>query len=319
MVKEPENRIKMLNQTILARCIPHGNFQVAFDRAMDLMSLRDWGMRGSGMFVYGNSGVGKTTLTKSVCLHGTKRYGEDSVIRTQLTTGSTIKSILSGLLIAFGDPLASRSSTDQLEKRLAATILERKCRLIIIDEIQHLIPGGKPSKTLIDTILNSFKILDDTGVSFLLSGMETAMLLWNADEQLRSRFETHHYLSHFTYPKDRNEWGKVVRKYVKNIEEYGMHVECSQFEDRCHAATSGAMRQLVLILTTAVVEAYKSKSDTITSEHLHKAALKQIDKQDGFPDAFNVELEKVTQFSRYKETSRSIAPVERGMGGIFAK
>lgn len=318
MKKQSNNEVKSLNQSIHGRCIPHGNFKKAFERSMELLELRDMGMPGSGIIVYGNSGVGKTTLTKAVLKQGIKIYGEDSVIRTQLTTGSTVKGMFSELLVGFGDPLAKQSNTKDLERRLVSTIAERECRLIIIDEVQHLIPGGNPSKKTIDNILNAFKILDETGVSFLLSGMDTVMLLWNADPQIRSRFQTHYYLSHFVYPKDRSSWRAVVRKYLDTIEEHGMQVDCPEFEDRCHAATGGAMRPLVQILTKAIVEATRAESKTITAEHLHKAAIIQIDSQDGLPAAFDVSLEKVRQFSRYRETSRELAPIARGMGEIFA-
>ncbi|WP_289245237.1 MULTISPECIES: AAA family ATPase [Methylophaga] len=317
MAKQSENPIKTLNEAIVGRCIPHGNFEKAFDRSMELLKLRDFGMPGSGIIIYGKSGVGKTTLTKAVLKQGTKLYGEDSVIRTQLTTGSTVKGMFAELLVGFGDPLAKQSSTKDLERRLVSTISERQCRLIIIDEVQHLIPGGDPSKKTIDNILNAFKILDETGVSFILSGMDSLMLLWNADPQIRSRFQTHFYLSHFVYPKDKSSWRKVVRRYINTIEEHGMQIDCQEFEDRCHAASGGAMRQLVLILTTAVVQAFKANSKTITAEHLHKAACTQIDSHDGLTDAFNVSMENVRQFSRYNETSRELAPIVRGMGEIF--
>ena len=89
VAKQSENPIKTLNEAIVGRCIPH--FEKAFDRSMELLKLRDFGMPGSGIIIYGKSGVGKTTLTKAVLKQGTKLYGEDSVIRTQLTTGSTVK------------------------------------------------------------------------------------------------------------------------------------------------------------------------------------------------------------------------------------
>jgi Cdc6-like AAA superfamily ATPase len=308
----------LLNQAINGRCIPHGNFKEAFDRSVELMKLRDLGMPGSGIIVYGNSGVGKTTLTKAVLKHGLKEYGDDAVIRTQLTTGSTVKGMFSEILVGFGDPLAKRSSTKDLERRLVSTISERECRLIIIDEVQHLIPGGNPSKKTIDNILNAFKILDETGVSFLLSGMDNIMLLWNADSQIRSRFQTHYFLSHFVYPKDRYSWHKVVNSYIETIESQNMNIDCPDFEDRCHAATSGSMRPLVQILTRSIVEASNTGSNTITTKHLHNAALLHIDSQDGLPNAFDVHLEKVNEYSLTREIRRELAPIARGMGEVFA-
>lgn len=153
-----------LNRALRALRIPHGKFKTAFDRGKELFELPDLGMPGSGMMVYGSSGVGKTTLTYALVDYGVKHYGPDSVMRTQLAASATVKGMISNLLRAFGDPRPDIGTTQALSIRLKNTIKKRECRLIIVDETQHLIPGGKPSRALIDSILNALKILDETGV-----------------------------------------------------------------------------------------------------------------------------------------------------------
>lgn len=311
--------VKNLNQTIMGRRIPHGTFKEAFDKCVELMKLRDYGLPGSGIMVMGPSGSGKTTLTKAVFDYGIKHYGEDSVVRTQLETGSTVKALLQDLICAFGEPRGIKSTSTEIAKRLTGAVSERGCRLIVVDEFQHLIPGGSASAKTIDNILNTFKILDETGVSFLLTGMESIGLLWSSDPQIRSRFQTYYYLSSFIYPKDRSTWINVVRKYLKTLEEFRMSVECENFEDRCFAATGGSMRQLVLILTSAVVNAYEESSHIITNEHLRIATQKQVDELDGLPNAFDVSLEKVMSYAGSRHYLRELASVDRGLGDIFVK
>lgn len=310
--------VASLNKALLARRIPHGKFKTAFERGKELLELPDLGMPGSGIMVYGSSGVGKTMLTNALVEYGLKHYGEDSVLRTQLATGATIRGMISSLLLGFGDARSSKGTAQALSMRLKKTIRARGCRLIIIDETQHLIPGGKPSKTLIDNILNAFKILDETGVSFLLAGMDDIMQLWLADKQIRSRFQTTCFLDILVYPKDRPAWRGIVRKYLETIEKHGMSVDCPELEDRCYAASKGAMRPLVLILTTAVSLAHKGGTTTITKEHLHQAAQKQVDKHDGEPNAFDVDLETIARFNREAQTSRELAPAPRSLKDILA-
>lgn len=312
------NEIKQINQAIRDRRIPHGNFQKAFERIKELYELKDFAMPGSGLIVYGKSGVGKTTLTEVAMTYGIKNFGEDSVVRTQLTSGATVKGMLAEILYAFGDPESKKSSTKELQIRLANTIKERDCRLIIIDEVQHLIPGGVASKRIVDNILNAFKILDDTGVSFVLAGMDDLMLLWNADAQIRSRFQSTYLLDRFHYPQDSKSWRAIVKKYEETFSQFGISIDCEDFAERCFAATNGCMRPLVLILTTALVLAAKSDSRVITTEHLREAASKQVDKQDGLPNAFDASLESIQYFSRYNQTTKQLAPVHRGMSEIFS-
>ncbi|WP_419629368.1 TniB family NTP-binding protein [Thiolapillus sp.] len=309
--------VSQLNKALLARRIPHDKFKKAFERGKELIELSDLGMPGSGIMVFGPSGVGKTKLTFTLEEYAIKHYGKDSVVRTQLDTGATVKGAISSLLFAFGDPRSNYGTIPELSTRLKNTIKKRKCRLIIIDEVQHLIPGGKPSKTLIDNILNAFKILDDTGVSFLLAGMEDIMQLWIADEQIRSRFQTTYFFDVLTYPQDRRAWRGIVRSFIETIEQHGLTVECPEIEDRCFAASKGAIRPLVLILTTAVSLAYKSNTTIITVEHLLKAAQKQIDKNDGKHNAFDVDREIIDRFNKEAHSSRRLAPIARPLSSIL--
>lgn len=307
-----------LNKALRTRRIPHRKFKAAFERGKELLELPDLGMPGSGIMVCGSSGVGKTTLTYALLEYGLKHYGPDSVMRTQLTQGATIKGVISNLLLGFGDPRSNYGSANELSLRLKETIQSRGCRLIIIDETQHLIPGGKPSKTLIDNILNAFKILDETGASFLLAGMDDILQLWSADQQIRSRFQTTYFLDVLIYPKERPTWRGIVRKFLDTIEQHGMIVNCPELDDRCYAASKGAMRPLVLILITAVSLANKAGTTTITSEHLHLAAQKQVDKRDGMPNAFDADLETIAHFNREACTSRKLAPTLRSLKDILA-
>lgn len=311
---------KTINQEILSRIIPHPIFDEAFSKAKELFELKDLGMPGSGMVLHGPSGAGKSTLIEAVYKYGIANYGEDSVIRTKLGHSSNVKAMLSSMIFEFGDPLSKTSTAKDIERRLTTAIKERDCRLLIVDELQHLIPGGTATPRTIDNILDTFKILDETGVSFLLVGMDSVMHLWGSDTQLRSRFRTNIYLGHFSQTKkDQKNWRLVVRKFDKTLQKHGTKIDCPDYEDRFYAATLGSMRQLVLILTTAVAEAAREDSDVITQKHLQIASSKQIDKQDGIHNAFDLDLNRVRQFSRDFQTNTELAPVERGMGEIFRK
>lgn len=307
-----------LNQTLRAMRIPHSNYKLAYERGKSLFRLKDQGMSASGIMVFGDSGVGKTTLTKALVDYGVKHFGRDSVMRTQLSSAATVKSITSNLLHGFGDPFPRSGTGDALIQRLSDVITKRGCRLIIIDEFQHLIPGGEPSKALIDTILNSFKILDDAEVSYLLAGMESIMQLWHSDKQIRSRFQSTYFLDIPRLPKDIRTWRGIVNAYLHVMEKFGVTVECDDLDGRLYSATKGAMRPLMLILTTAACRAADDDSDVITNEHLREATAQQVDKQDGLINAFDVDALEVAQYNERCHSSRVLAPSRRGLSDIIA-
>lgn len=314
----PDIEVARLNRNLRNLRIPHGNFKTAFERGKELFHLSDRGMPGSGVMVFGASGVGKTTLTHALVDYGHKYFGPDSVMRTQLASGATIKGVLSSLLFGFGDPRANVGTAYQLSRRLVNTIKARGCRVIIVDETQHLMPGGAPSKTLVDNILNSFKVLDESDVSFVLAGMDSINQLWNADAQVRSRFQTTYFLDALHYPKDRPTWRGIVKKYRDTMATFGVTVDCPDLEDRLYAATDGAMRQLMLILTSAISEAGEAGRTVVSVEDLCKATKKQMDPLDGLPNAFDVDLEEITRFNREARTKRKLAPIKRGLGDILS-
>lgn len=307
-----------LNKTLRAMRIPHSNYKLALERGKDLLRLKDQGMGASGIMVFGDSGVGKTTLTKALVDYGTQHYGEDAVMRTQLSSSATVKAITSNLLHGFGDPFPRSGTGDALTKRLSEIIVKRGCRLIIIDEFQHLIPGGEPSKALIDTILNSFKILDDADVSYLLAGMESIMQLWNADKQIRSRFQSTYFLDIPRLPKDIRTWRGIVKAYIDVMAKFDVTVDCEKLDERLYAATKGAMRPLMLILTTAACKAADENTNVITAEHLRKATEQQVDKQDGLINAFDTDAREVVRFNERCHASRVLAPSSRGLDNIIA-
>jgi Cdc6-like AAA superfamily ATPase len=286
-------KTKQINLAIRERRVGHPYFQKILESGKQLCRLPDLGMPGSGIIVHGPSGVGKTTLTNALVEHGQRHYCGDAVIRTQLTANATIKGVISSLLMAFGDPRPQSGTSQALMLRLQETISDRGCRLIIIDETQHLIPGGNPAKPTIDNILNAFKMLDETNVSIMLVGMSEIMAFWSADEQIRSRFQTPYLLQKLSYPKDQPMWKGICKKYVDTLNTNGMHVECSDFYDRLYAATSGAMRPLVSILMSAVVEATKRGSAVINAEDLRIATHMQVTEVDGRINAFDLSMQEL--------------------------
>lgn len=310
--------IAALNRALRALRTPHGVFLQAFERGKNLFELPDLGMPGSGIMLFGPTGVGKTTLTYALVDYGHKHYGPDSVMRTQLSNGATMRGVLAGLLRGFGDPRPDYGSEQLLAHRLEQTIRSRECRLIIIDEVRHLIPGGKPSRRTVDNILNSFKAVDQADVSFLLAGIDDITHLWHADSQLRGRFQTTYYMKPLIYPEDRPIWRGIVKRFIDTISSHGMTIDCKDVDDRLYAACRGALRPLMLILCTAVSNAGKEGKTAVTVEHLRKAAQTQIDKLDGLPNAFDISLEEVNRFSRTTHSSRELAPVTRGLGEILS-
>jgi len=173
---------------------------IAYDRAVGIHAefkrlfnfpQRD---RMPNMLLIGDSGNGKTRIvSKFVDDHSLPMQSKDEVRETPVllvTMPSTpsISEFYRNILGQYGTPY-TKSTRDHDLERLVIEIASRvKTRLILIDEVQHLLATTKPKQR---QVLNVIKSLSNSlRISMVAAGTEEAMYAWRTDPQMVSRFET---------------------------------------------------------------------------------------------------------------------------------
>jgi len=154
----------------------------AFDRA-DIAKkkidnlLKYYGTEGKIRMLVGPSGVGKSVLAESQANKYSRLMKKNDydrpVLYLRLTSGSSPKGICEALILALG--VKPNDNQTKLESQLVDLLKNLNVKLIIIDEMQHVLPNKKGSKTtqmVADTIKN---ITDKSLIPMLLVGLKTSL------------------------------------------------------------------------------------------------------------------------------------------------
>jgi len=146
------------------------NVKTMFQLADQLMD-NDPNTPGLGLY-YGEPGLGKTEAAQHLCLE------RSEYVYIRAKTAWTIKWMLNDLLNEVNEQGSGRT---QLAYERIVKILKEQPRLIIIDEVDHMLHDSKVIETLRD-------IYDESGNPFLMVGMQQAERKLKRFPHLYSRF-----------------------------------------------------------------------------------------------------------------------------------
>lgn len=147
-----------------------------FDLAYQAISRchKTAGLKPKSMMLLGASGAGKSTLLHLYRKAFPDAELEDRTLRPilyiSLPSRVTVNDILSGLLEACGDPEPQKGTARSLLSRLYGLTKSLGVQLIIIDEIQHVLPEHTHRRTqeAADMIKS---IMDRSLIPFVLAGL----------------------------------------------------------------------------------------------------------------------------------------------------
>lgn len=139
-----------------------------------------------GLRVLAPTGSGKTTAAEAVIRHVEARFppkpGFVPILRVSLDRASTPKKLYTTLLGEFGDGFRYRATELEQRERLLTYFDRFGCRLLFIDEVQHL------SRTNAGDVTDSLKALLDAGaVPIVFLGTEDAEPMFERNLQLNGR------------------------------------------------------------------------------------------------------------------------------------
>jgi hypothetical protein len=148
-----------------------------------------YGMQASGGWLMAPSGSGKTR-TLLACQHMLVRQTdldtEVPFISITLLPAPTMHTIARDLLSALRYPFANSNNFSERANLLFNGLKNRRVRAVFIDEAHHIVEGnGTSNQRDIRNLLK--RLLDETNVCLVMSGLESLKKLRDSDAQLRSR------------------------------------------------------------------------------------------------------------------------------------
>lgn len=160
-------------------------------RMGELLAHQCKGEEPEHLLITGEAGVGKSFLLKKFrdtyppIDHA--QYREIPVLYTEVPAACSIKKLAGEMLQSMGSPFWNRGTEADRTHQLLTLLRECRVRLVILDEVNHLVERGKAAThyAVGDWIK---QLTDKAGISFVLAGTPIARVLLLTNSQIRSRF-----------------------------------------------------------------------------------------------------------------------------------
>lgn len=186
---------------------------------------------------------------------------------------ATVKALLEQFLKALGDPHWTRGTQSNMTQRLLTLLEGVGCRMIILDEFQHLCDKGQ--KALLTHSSDWLKALIDTNKwAFVAVGLPESASVINANRQLAARFDSTITMPLFDWRVDtsRKQFKGVLRAFAGELHPFELpELDSDEMALRVYLATSGRLGLVAKLLERAVNNAIRQGTLKIRAEDLSDA------------------------------------------------
>lgn len=208
--------------------------------------------------------------------HPMKRGPEgirQSIIYAVVPHDATVKSLVQQLLLAFGDPHWARGSTSNQTARLLVYLEETHCRMIILDEFQHLCDKGQ-KKQLYLTADWLKVLLEKKQWGLVAVGLPESASVINSNRQLQGRFDATLTMPLFNWrdTSSRAQFRAIVRAFVAEMRPFELpDMAGEELALRVFLATSGRVGLFAKLMDRVVRKAIRKNTTKIRLEDLDDA------------------------------------------------
>lgn len=253
---------------------------IGYPRAQALLGLMEDLMaypkveRMPSMLIVGNTNNGKTQILKRFCDRYPVDISEDdyTVIQPVVFVSAPPKpdenEFIIRLLQELMVPYSKTDSVGTKRAQVMRTLDARHCKMLIIDEVQHIIAGSYNAQK---TFLNAIKDLSNKlKIPIVAAGIEDAFHAIQVDPQLANRFQVE-ILEPWRF--DTREQKRAFASLIASIEQRLPLPEASflykpPFIDQLHYLSEGLIGEVVGLIKKLAVDAMRNDLPKITTERL---------------------------------------------------
>lgn len=228
------------------------------------------------MVIHGRSNIGKTlVITKFLRDHPPhfddgRGVEQRLIIAMQMPATPDQRRFYSALLFELGAPQSASATLAQLE-RVSRDLLRRiGPRMLIVDEVHHLLAGSHIEQR---ASLNLLKYLaNDLKISVVAVGTSDAPLAFRTDPQMSSRFTP------FEMPRwtESDDFRRLLRAFEQVLPlRRASDLVQRPFVQFLISASGGLLGEVSRLLTEAAEHAITDGSERISLEHLEQAVCEQ--------------------------------------------
>lgn len=250
----------------------HIEFHARCDYLLELGQATK-GQAQRGMRVLAPSGSGKTTAAQAFILDVQRRFppapGFIPVVHVNLDRATTVKKLYISILMQFGDEFTRHRNELELKQRVIGLLDRVGCRLLFIDEVQHMAKG---SGDVTDSLKN---LLDVGAVPIVFLGTDEAETMFVSNLQFSGRLLPPCDFARLnaTVLEDqqllRGYWQRLDAEVVSR----GLMVKSSSLFDSAflgalHQCADGVIGRISRLIEAALEIAIRCKADRIDLSHI---------------------------------------------------
>lgn len=250
------------------------------------------------LIVLGETRTGKSSLSKDMLLEHVATRSADNAVQNVVYAiapkDASVKSLLESLLKGLHDPHWNRGTVSNMTQRLYTLLKAAQCRMIILDEFQHLCANDESDSTVgaRTTAVRCSRrpsgatqrqkatadwlkvLLETTGLGFVAVGLPHAMSVIHSNRQLSGRFDPPLRLPVFDWQDaaSRAQFLGILKQFQEGLKPFQFPPFDSEAMGlRMYLASAGRIGQLARFLDRALRNAIRAKNVAIRLEELDKA------------------------------------------------
>ncbi|OOW83415.1 hypothetical protein Xvtw_16480 [Xanthomonas campestris pv. vitiswoodrowii] len=257
--------------------VVHAAYAVGYKALSSALASVGWAANPICLHIIGDTRTGKSTLLEDFIGQYERRSTRDGnrqvVVYAKVPDKGTVKGLLERLLRALGDPYWHRGSETNQTHRLLTLLEQVGCRMIILDEFQHLADKGQ-QKRLRSTADWLKMLVDSKKWALVAAGLPESASVIQSNRQLRERFDAPITLPMFDWRQadQRRQFRGILKNFQSQLAPFELPDLASKAMSlRMYLATAGRIGIVAKLLDRAVRNAAEQGSHHISCEALGKA------------------------------------------------
>lgn len=263
----------------LGSWIPYSRAKEALDHMDELFAYPRID-RMPHMLLVGASNNGKTQILKRFLGQhpaDPNPWGEHAIIpvvMVEAPSAPDVGELYDRLFMAINQPFSPRAPVKEKEPMLFNVLEKIQLKMLLIDEIQHLIAGGQTRQR---EFRNALKSLGNIlRISIVGAGVEEAFNAFNTDPQLSNRFEPE-FLPKWKMDKEFGVLLNTMERRTPLMHPSGL--QGNEMARKIYYMSEGILGEIHEIVKRAAVHAIRSQQEQITLETLDKIRWTQPSKR----------------------------------------